>query len=173
MRVPRFDRSEAAAMLRRSVATAPAQAAESLARFVRDSPDHRLQALMRTPARRVVLESIFWQMPKYLDRDRARGVRASVRWCITGRSDGGTDVYHLEIADGHASVARGTEAGEARVTITVDGAEFLRLASGTSDPMQAYFQRRLLLSGDLLVAAKVVSLFRTPSAPRRDRPDPR
>ncbi len=124
---------------------------------------------MRTPARRVVLESIFWQMPKHLDRERAARVQASVRWCITGRGDGGTDVYQLEIESGRCRITRGARSPDPRVTITVDGAEFLRLASGTSDPVQAYFKGRLSLAGDIMVAAKVASLFRIPSASKPER----
>jgi len=152
------------AVVRRIVADAPVQLADGIARVVRDAPGERLAQLMRTPARRVILEGIFRQMPQQLDRDRAAGVSSSMRWCITGRSDGTADVYQLEIADGGCEVIRGSAAGEPRVTVTVDGVEFLKLATGNSDPMHAYFSGRMKLTGDVMLAVKLASLFRVPSA---------
>ena len=60
--------------------------------------------------------------------------------------------------------------GDARLTITLGAAELIRLASGGLDPMQAYFKRRLQLSGDIMLAAKLTGLFRIPkrSADRRE-----
>jgi hypothetical protein len=121
---------------------------------------------MRTPARRVILEAIFWQMPRHLDRGRAGTMTGSVRWEITGRPGGTADIYELEFGDGRCRVTRGGGDGNPRVTITVDGAEFLRIATGNSDPMQAYFKGRLKLAGDIMVAAKLTSLFWIPGARR-------
>ncbi len=154
------------AALRRVVSQAPGQLADGIARVVRDSPGERLEQLMRTPARRVILEGIFRQMPQQLDRERAAGLSSSMRWCITGRPDGTADVYQLEIADGTCHVVRGSAAGEPRVTVTVDGVEFLKLATGNSDPMHAYFGGRMKLAGDVMLAAKLASLFRVPSTHR-------
>jgi putative sterol carrier protein len=122
---------------------------------------------MRSPARRLILDGIFWQMPRYLDSKRAAGINASIRWQIT-RGDERPDTYELQIANGRCKVVRAPRAVESRVTITVDGAEFLRLATGASDPMQAYFKGRVRLAGDIMLAAKLASLFRIP-ADRRPR----
>src|ERR1700730_14508107 len=91
-----LDPQQAIALIRRRVANAPLQLAETLARIVRDSAPQRLDQLMRTPARRVVLDAIFWQMPQHLDTRRAARMRSAIRWQITGRSDGECDVYQLE-----------------------------------------------------------------------------
>jgi predicted lipid carrier protein YhbT len=157
-----LDPQQAVTTIRRRLADAPGQLAESLARRVRNSPPQKLEQLMRTPARRVVLDGIFWQMPQYLDRRRAAGMSSSIRWQITGRPDGRTDTYHLEFEDGRCHVIRGQGASEPGVTITVDGAEFLLIATGNSDPMRAYFKGRLALTGDIMLAAKLVLLFWTP-----------
>jgi putative sterol carrier protein len=117
---------------------------------------------MRTPARRVVLDAIFWQMPKHVDRMRAAQLDSSVRWRITGGRRAGVDIYELVLDGGRCRVVRGLRSSEPRLTITVDGTEFLRLVSGNSDPMQAYFSGRLALAGDIMFAAKLVSLFWIP-----------
>ena len=155
----------ALATIRRTVSAAPAQVADGFVRAVRNSPSERLDRLMHTPVRRVVLEAIFWQMPRYLDRKPAARINTSIRWHITGRSDGNTDVYHLVLADGRCRVIRGSEGPDPLVTITLEAAEFLRLAAGSSDPLQAYFSGRVKLAGNIMVEAKMTSLFRIPTPP--------
>ena len=130
---------------------------------MRSAPDERIAQFMSTPARRLVLEGIFWQMPQHLDRKRAAGIDATIRWCVTGRADGQADTYELHIRDGRCRVSHGANGANPRLTITLDGAEFIKLATGNSDPIQAYFSRRIILAGDLMFAAKMAQLFRIPA----------
>jgi hypothetical protein len=175
-----FDPQRALELLRRTVADAPAQLADGITRFVRDAPAERIEQLMRSPARRPILDGIFWQMPKQIDPKRAAGVTTSVRWCITGRSDGGIDSYKLAIDDGRASTGRvdtGRVEGHEthRLTITLDGAEFVRIATGNSEPMEAYFKGRVLLAGDIMFAASLGSMFKMPGTGNgsgEDKPGP-
>ena len=160
-----FDPQRALDTVKRLAADAPAQFAGGLGRLVRDATPERLEQVMRSPARKPILDGIFWQMPKQLNVKQAADVKASIRWCITGRADGGLDTYQLEVENGRCWVIRGPEAPDPRLTITLDGVEFLRLVSGNSDPMHAYFKGRIQLSGDIMVAAKLATLFRTPSGP--------
>jgi len=160
-----FDPQRALDTVKRLAADAPAQFADGFGRLVRDATPERLEQVMRSPARKPILDGIFWQIPKQLDVRQAADVKSSVRWCITGRADGGLDIYQLEVENGRCWVIRGPEAPDPRLTITVDGVEFLRLVSGNSDPMQAYFKGRIQLSGDIMVAAKLASLFRMPRGP--------
>jgi putative sterol carrier protein len=146
------------------------QLADGFARALGDVPPNRLERLMRTPLRRPLLDAIFWQMPKHLDRTRAARLRANVRWRITGRHDGDADVYDLAISGGRCRVSRGEGAAEPQVTITVDRVEFLQLITGNSDALQAYFKGRLALSGDIMLAAKLISLFRIPNRGASRRP---
>ncbi len=142
------------------------QLADGFARVVGDLPQDRLEWLMRTPLRRPLLDAIFWQMPKQLDRTRAARLSATVRWRITGRQDGGADVYDLTIDDGRCRVSRRERGAAPQVTITVDGVEFLRLITGNADALKSYFTGRLALSGDIMLAAKLISLFRVPNSGR-------
>ena len=152
------------ATIRRTIAGAPTQVAEGFASAVRNAPTERLEKVMRSSARRVLLETIFWQMPRHIDHSTAKRMNCTIRWRITGRSDGEADVYELEFVDGNCRVARGTRDAPPKLTITLDGAEFLRLATGNSDPVEAYFTGRISLAGDVMVAAKMSSLFRLPGA---------
>jgi putative sterol carrier protein len=118
---------------------------------------------MKSPARRAVLDGIFWQMPRQLDAKAAANVKTAIRWNITGRADNGVDTYLLEVDRGTARTNRGTEGPEPKLTITMDGVEFLRLISGNSDPMAAYFKGRIQLAGDIMVAAQLAQIFKMPT----------
>jgi len=166
-----FDPQRGLDAARRLAADAPAQLAAGIGRLVGDAPPERLEQLMRSPARKPLLDAIFWQMPKQLDVEQAKGLKSSIRWCITDRADGGVDTYQLELENGRARTSRGGDGPEAQLTITMEAVEFLRLVSGNSDPMQAYFKGRIQLSGDIMVAAKLGSLFRTPGPGPRSSGD--
>jgi putative sterol carrier protein len=145
---------------------APEAVIQRLAAAIRAMPPERLEKLMRTPVRRVVLEAIFWQMPRHLDRRKAAAVTAAIRWRIGGRADGGEDVYDLVLADGNAHVKRRGQDEAPRLTITIDGAEFLRVAVGSSNPVNAYLGGKLELRGDVMQAARLTMLFRIPTTGR-------
>lgn len=161
----RFDRQQTRALLQKTLAEAPARLANGFAQAVRRSPEGQLERVLRTPVRHAVLAGIFLPMPRFLDRRAAKGVDATARWRITGRSDGGADVWDVMIRDGRCRVRRGEFAAQPRVTITAEAAELIRLATGNSDPMNAYFRGRIQLAGDIMFAAKLQTLFRVPGRP--------
>ena len=142
-----FLRQLLAKLLGASGRLAPEAVIDRVAATIRTMPAERLERIMRTPVRRLVLEGIFWQMPRHLDRRRAAAVNAAIRWRISGRADGAEDVYDLVLADGRAHVKRGGEEEAPRLTITIDGAEFLRVAVGSSNPVNAYLGGKLALRG--------------------------
>jgi putative sterol carrier protein len=155
--------------VRRTVGGVSSQFVDGVSRILGgDAGGDRLESVMRSPVRRAVLDAIFWQIPRRLDRRRAERVEATVRWQITAPASDAIDVYDLIFAEGRCRVARGQSESEPRVTVTVDGGEFVRLLTGNSDALQAYFKGRLALSGDIVFAAKLVSVFRGPKG-RRDR----
>jgi putative sterol carrier protein len=153
---------------RRHLHRAESRVGDRLARLVDRAPEGGVERFMRGPVRVVVVATIFQQMPRRIDRKRAAGLDATVRWQVEGETDGRVDVYDLVIADSRARVMRpATGAPEPRLTITLTAPELLRIASGSSDAMQAYFGGRVKLAGDIMLAAKLVSLFRVPRrAPR-------
>ena len=165
MAEPWFDPQNFQEQLKKRLADVPGQLAEGLSRVVRDAPEQRIEQVMRSPARRVVLDGIFWQIPQRLDRKRAGSINATLCWRITGRDDGQADTYWLQVAEGHCRVLRSGAGLEPNATITVDGVEFLQLVTGNSDPMQAYLKGRITISGDVMLAAQLLSLFKLPRAP--------
>ncbi len=97
-------------------------------------------------------------------------MRTGARWRVSSRHGEQVDTYDLLIENGRCRVRRGERGEPPRLTITVDGAEFLRIVAGRSDPMRAYFERRIAISGDIMTAGKLVSLFRIPGTPAPRRP---
>jgi putative sterol carrier protein len=117
--------------------------------------------------RRPVLDAIFWQMPQYVNRNAASGVKAIVHWHITNGAGSGGDAYELAIDDGSCTARRGKSSAEPQLTITLDAAEFVRLATGNSDPVKAYLSGKVTLRGDIMLAARLQTLFRIPVAAER------
>lgn len=166
---PKLDWNRLIAAARRGAASAPSRIGEGLTRLVDQAPDDRLERLMKSPARRMILESVFWKMPQRIDRRRAAGVDAAVLWRIGGRPDGGTDDFRLLISDGTARTVRVRSENDASprpvLTLTIDGVDLLKLISGGLDPMRGYMAGRIGLAGDIMFAAKLGGMFRMP-APR-------
>ena len=77
-------------------------------------------------------------MPQHLASKQATGLTALVHWHIDTGTEGGADIYALEFDNGRCRTCRGAGAGEPQLTITLDAAEFVRLATGNSNPMQGY-----------------------------------
>jgi putative sterol carrier protein len=141
------------------------EASGAAAAGLRGLGEDRLRLVMAfPPARRAILEAIFRQMPRQLDRPRAAGAELAVRWVLTRSGGGAADVYDLAVSGGQARVTRGSSEPAPPVTITVDGVRFLRLVSGDTDPMRAYLSGDLAATGDIMAAARLVSLFRVPGA---------
>jgi alkyl sulfatase BDS1-like metallo-beta-lactamase superfamily hydrolase len=153
--------------LRRATHSTTEDTANRAARLVSSIPDERIEQLMRTPARHVVVEAIFLLMPRYLNRARATGVNLAIRWRVTppgGRGD--ADVYDLVVADRHCRIIRRGRGPAPLVTITLEATELLRLATGRVSPMQSYFDGKLQLRGDIMQAARLTAVFRIPDAGR-------
>ncbi len=122
-----------------------------------------LDRLLQTPARRPILEAIFWQMPRYIATQRSTSLNSSVQWHVTGRADGGVDRYRLDFSDGRCRVRRGADGDQPALTITLSAGELVRLVTRRSNPVAAFFTGRITIAGNAMVAAKLGSLFLEPA----------
>jgi alkyl sulfatase BDS1-like metallo-beta-lactamase superfamily hydrolase len=149
-----------------AAATGAEEVAHRLAWLLDAIPDRQLEQLMRTPARRVIIEAIFLVMPRYLDRRQAAGLDMAIRWRVHGPDEADVhDVYDLIIAQRRCRVTRGASEARPLVTVTVESTELLRLATGRTSPMQSYLAGRMSLRGDVMEAVRLTSLFRMPAGP--------
>ena len=76
-----------------------------------------------------------------------------------GINVGGTvHSYQLKIAGGKCELVKGA-AGPARVTLTLQAPDFLRLVTGTLNGMQAFMTGKLKLTGDMMFAQVMQGWF--------------
>lgn len=95
-------------------------------------------------------------MPRGLRPDKARDLKATYQFQLTG-AGGGT--WTVVVRDGDCRVTEGsTERPSA--TIRMGGADFVKLAQGKFDPIRAYNQGQIKVSGDLNLAAKIPEIFK-------------
>jgi putative sterol carrier protein len=144
--------------------------AEGLAWWVRTAADQRLQSVMRSRLRSVLLWAIFRTI-----RQRAQPntrVNAVVEFSISGRRDGGIDRYQLTFIDGRCTTSR--HAGrKPALTLKLEPVAFLRLVGGTASPQRLLIAGKLKLHGDLMLALALPATLRIPrrrpQAPARKR----
>jgi hypothetical protein len=165
MFTPDLDPSQPAREVRRLTGQLQDELTARLGRLVGEVSESRLRQVMRTPLRRPVLETVFWGLPRVLAGTRAGEVTTLIRCHVTGRPDGGFDTYWLQFTEGRWTSGRGAPGPEPELTITVDGAELLLLATGRSNFLQAYLGGNLRASGNPMLAARLSMLFRSPPSP--------
>lgn len=136
---------------------------KQFAQIVKNSPDSKLAELMSSPQRKVILDTIFSRFPELFRADRAGSTNAVIHWNITGAPDGGADSYELVIADGACTMSPSPDQ-DPKLSITVGPVDFLKVVSGTGNPMMMFMTGKLKAKGDLGLAANIANLFDIPKA---------
>jgi putative sterol carrier protein len=131
------------------------------AELVKGASRDQLAELMAGPDRSKILDEIFRRFPTQFRADRAGTTNAVIHWLIGGRTDGVHDHFEVVVADGACTIS-GSPAAEPNLTITVAGAEFLQLLSGSANPMMLFMTGKLKAKGDLALAANLGNLFDLP-----------
>jgi putative sterol carrier protein len=137
--------------------------ADRIAAVVGEAPDEALRRGMSGAIRGLILDEVIRRFPDYVRRSRAAGFEAAIGWTITGRADGGADRFQVVIADGEVTAGRDLNA-DPRVTLILDGVQFLKLVTGNANPAMSFVTGKLKIRGDLGFAAQLPGLFRMPSA---------
>lgn len=140
----------------------PADDPVKFAREVKGASDAELDQLMRSDRRPAIVEAIFRNMPDVFRADRAGPLRAIVHWRISGRDDGGEDVYEMQIADGRCSITAVAE-GKPTLTLRLDGVNFLKMTTGNANARMLFLRGRLKARGDLGLTRRFPSLFDVPA----------
>ena len=79
------------------------------------TPDDQLREAMKGPMRDQIIGEIFKRMEEHY---RGGGQSAVIHWKITGRPDGGEDVWEAVVSDGTCSTSSAPES-EPRVTLKI------------------------------------------------------
>ena len=131
------------------------------AELVKGASRDQLAELMAGPDRSKILDEIFRRFPTQFRADRAGDTNAVIHWHIGGRPDGVDDHFEVVVADGQCTIS-GAPAAEPSLTVTLGGAEFLQLLSGSANPMMLFMTGKLKAKGDLALAANLANLFDLP-----------
>ena len=134
---------------------------EQFAALVREASDDQLAEGFRAN-REVLLEEIFRRMPQQFDPERGAGVDAVVEWQIT-RPDGEPDRWQIAVRDGACSVERDGGA-DPDVSLRVGPVDFVKLITGAEAGPKLFVFGRLKIRGNVMLAARMQSWFRMPTA---------
>lgn len=116
------------------------------------SHPHQEVAMSEMTARDLIL-----RLPEAFQPDKAQGVNATIQYTLTG--EGGGDWY-VVIAEGTCTVHEG-KAEKADVTLTMAAQDFVDIAAGRLDAMKAFMSGKLKVSGNMMLATRLTSFFRT------------
>ena len=139
---------------------------EQFAELIASASDDQLTEIMDGPLRRQVLDEIFSRMAEHVEPAQIAGLDAVVHFKILDRPEdqgGGYDHYEVVFGD-DACRASDSPEREPKVTIKVGGVNFLKLAAGKASGPVLFMTGKLRLEGDVMLASRLTSFFRIPSA---------
>jgi putative sterol carrier protein len=133
---------------------------QEFARTIAQTPDDRLREGIGGPLRDQILEEIFNRMEEHFRPGGAQ--HAVIHWRIAGRADGGEDHWEVVIKEGACTTSR-DPASEPRVTLALDGVDFLKLVTGNANGPMMFMSGKLKIEGDLMFSTQIQSMFTIPS----------
>ncbi len=139
---------------------------EDFAALMGSVTDDQLKEMMEGPMRKQVLDEIFNRMADHIEEDKIGSTEAVVHFKILDRPEdqgGGYDQYEVIFENGTAKLSEEPER-EATVTIKVKPVDFLKLASNRASGPTLFMTGKLKLEGDLMLASRLTSFFRIPTA---------
>ena len=99
----------------------------------------------------MTMTELFEAMPARLNTTAAAKLNKTVQWTITGEEPG---VWAIHIADGTARlIPGGVEKPD--VTFTIKSQDWLAIAEGKLNPMNAFMMGKLKVTGDMTFALQV------------------
>jgi putative sterol carrier protein len=149
-----------------AVANLEQVAPEDFAKLIAESSDEQIAEVVNGPARKQVLDQIFGRMAEHVEPEKARGTDAVVHFKILDRPEkqgGGYDHYEVVFEEGRCTASDSPER-EPNVTLKLRPVDFLKLAANQASGPTLFMTGRLKLEGDVLLASRLTSFFRIPSA---------
>ena len=125
--------------------------------------DH-LAKVMHSGFRTVVLGEVFRRLPDFVDPKKAAKVQLRVGFRLTGAPSGEVERYVVEVDRGMATVTTGDEGSDRDATVTCEGHDFLRLATGHLSPIAGVLRGQLKVKGDRAKALQLSSVIDIPQA---------
>jgi putative sterol carrier protein len=137
---------------------------EEFAKSMASLTDDQLRESIGGPMRDQILDEIFKRMEEHFRPEAEGDTEAIIHWKIGGGPDGAVDEFETVIKNGTCEVHRGFQSEGARVTLIMDGVDFLRLVTNNVPGPQLFMSGKLKIEGDMMFAATAASLFTIPGA---------
>jgi putative sterol carrier protein len=129
------------------------------AQTVGQTPEAELREAMRGPMRGEILAEVFRRMEQHFRP--GSGPDAVIHWTITGEDAANEDRWEVVVGGGKCTA--GTELrSDPRVSLKLDGVDFLRLVTGNAIGPMLFMSGKLKIEGDLMFAAQIQSMFVLP-----------
>jgi putative sterol carrier protein len=104
------------------------------------------------------LSEVFTLLPQAFLSERAAGINATVCMQVTGAGGGS---WYITIKDQQCAVSQ-TAVPNPRLTISMTAQDANLILAGKLDAMKAYMQGKLRMTGDMNLAMRFTSLFKSP-----------
>ena len=105
----------------------------------------------------MTIQELFEAMPSHFNAAAAAGMTKTFQWNITGEQ---ASVWAFKIVNGAGElVPGGVEKPD--ITITVSDKDWLAIAEGKLDAMNAFMTGKLKVAGDMMLAMRLQQLFPT------------
>jgi putative sterol carrier protein len=101
------------------------------------------------------IQDFMTKLPKAFKAEKAAGLDVTLQFKLTGPQ---ADEWFAVIKDSKCTISQGT-APAAKLTVTIESGDFMKLFTGELDGMQAFMQGKIRLVGDMNLALKMLSLF--------------
>lgn len=134
-----------------------------VATALKDVRLEHLRKVMSSGFRPIVLGEIFWRLPDFVDQRRAGRLELTVGFRLLGNPSGEVERYVVRLERGIATVSQGDEGEEGRdATVTCEGHDYLRLATGHLNPIKGVLKGQLKVKGDRAKALLLSSVINIP-----------
>lgn len=104
----------------------------------------------------ITIEELMNRMPKAFLPDKAVDVEAVIQYHLTGEEAGD---WVVKIGDGKCEVEQGTTEN-ATMTLRADSQDYKDIILGKLDPMTAFMQQKVKLTGNLNMALGLTKYFK-------------
>lgn len=104
----------------------------------------------------ITIEELMGRMPRAFLPEKAEGVEAVIQYHLTGAEAGD---WVVTIRDGKCVVERGTTENPT-MTLRADSQDYKDIILGRLDPMAAFMQQKVKLSGNLNMALGLTKYFK-------------
>lgn len=104
-------------------------------------------------------DALFKQIQEEITAEQGAKLKCCYKFILSDGTDKKVWILNAKVS-GKPTVAEGAESDAADCTIIMSDSDFMLLASGKLDGMQAMMQKKMQLKGNMMLAQKLGGLFK-------------